>query len=153
MTEQKIEPQENPAPTMEKPTLESIKKEFEATQEATAKKRGKSKREYKRVRFHEKSQDGQPVDIVLAIGDEVLVVRRGVETIVPQVFLEVADHAVVVGWKYNPETQANVPTRIQKYGYSLIGDATEEEYLKLKSEGTEKTKEELARSEQQGISY
>lgn len=108
------------------------------------------KRRYFHVKFFERSDDSQPEDIALTLNGETLVVRRGVDTILPEAYIEIAEHATIIGRKYDPMTNTNSPRVTKRYAFSIGSEATEEEFLELKNAGTKKTKEALKRKEAEG---
>lgn len=95
---------------------------------------------YFRCVFQERSDSSQTQDVPLSVNGETLVVKRGEETILPEAFYEVAKNAVIIGKKFDPATRSIKDVKITKYLVSKIGEATEEEYLQMKKDGTEKTK-------------
>lgn len=135
------------ASTEESP--KAVEAETPATEAKTEPKAVKKKR-YWYVRFHERSDDSQPEDIILTVNGETLVVRRGVTTILPEAYVEVADNATIMSMKYDPITNKTVPRVVKKLPFYREREATREEYLAMKAEGTQKTKEELKRREASG---
>lgn len=95
---------------------------------------------YFRCVFQERSDSSQTQDVPLSVNGETLVVKRGEETILPEAFYEVAKNAVIIGKKFDPATRSIKDVKITKYLVSKVGEATEEEYLQMKKDGTEKTK-------------
>lgn len=108
------------------------------------------RKKYYYVKFHERGDESQPEDIALTLNGNTLVVRRGVSTILPEAYLEIAKNATIIGKKYNPITNVMSPRIVNKYPFFVEREATEEEFLELKKSGTEKTKEALKRKEAEG---
>ena len=80
-------------------------------------------------------------NVVLGVNGEILVIQRNVEVIIPEPYLRVAQSAVI---RYNyPEAGENSKTKVKHFAQSrcacdVLGEATEEEFLKMKRAGTEK---------------
>lgn len=111
-----------------------------ATKTETAPTPRKPKCRYFRCIFQERSDANQTQDVALSVNGETLVVKRGEETILPEPFYIVAKNAVIVGRKYDGGTNSTREVKISKYIVSKIAEATEEEYLQMKADGTAKTK-------------
>ena len=100
-----------------------------------------TKTRYFRVRFHERESSTEMPNVVLGVNGEILVIQRNVEVIIPEPYLRVAQSAVI---RYNyPEAGENSKTKVKHFAQSrcacdVLGEATEEEFLKMKKEGTEK---------------
>ena len=97
---------------------------------------------YHKVRFHERHDANQDPSVILSVQGEVLTCMRGVETIIPQRFREVADHATQPHYVQLPGVDRKVDGHIRTWPYDYLGEATEEEFNALRKEGTEKTRAE-----------
>jgi len=101
---------------------------------------------YYRVRFSHKQNPYDEEDVILTVNGETLVMQRGVDTIIPGRFKECADHATYPHFTQNrPNEPRKQVGSIMVYPYSLLGEATEAEYLRMLREGNKTTKETLAR--------
>ncbi len=103
-----------------------------------------AKAKYKRVRFEQKSNEIDPNDVVLAVQGFQVKCQRGVETIVPDFILEAADHATYKKFTVRPGEGRKVGATIRKFPYSVLGDATYEQFLAEFRAGTKKTKQAVA---------
>ena len=102
-------------------------------------------KKYFRVRFHERQTPTEPVNVVLGINGEILVVKRGELVILPEEFVELARSCVLRCYFPVPEGQKTVRKKMTmpRCSFDLLGEATEAEYLKMKEEGTKKTIQDL----------
>ena len=102
-------------------------------------------KKYFKVRFHERQIPTEPVNVVLGINGEILVVKRGELVILPEDFVERARSCVLRCYFPVPEGQKTVRKKMTmpRCSFDLLGEATEAEYLKMKEEGTKKTIQDL----------
>ena len=110
-----------------------------------AKNEEKSGKKYYKVRFHERQSSTEPVNVVLGVNGDILVIRRGEEVILPEEYVELARSCMLRCYFPVPEGQKTVRKKLTmpRCSFDLLGEATEAEYLKMKKEGTEKTIQEL----------
>jgi hypothetical protein len=101
------------------------------------------KEKYYRVRFQAKSHPNDTDDVMLAVNGETLLIGREKEVVVPQRFLECADHAVHQHFRQLPNKPRKVMGTIKTYPYDRLGEATEMEYFKQKDEGTALTRDAI----------
>lgn len=94
------------------------------------------KEKYWWVRFNAKSNPNDTDDVQLMVNGETLVIRREVEVVVPDRFLECADHGTYPVFIQTPNKPRKVVGKIQFYPYTRLKEATEEEFLRHKAEGT-----------------
>jgi hypothetical protein len=99
-----------------------------------------TKEKYFRVSFQARADKNDPEDVMLSVNGETLVIQREKEVIIPARFRECADHALIIQFKQLPDQPRKLEAPIKSYPYSLIGEATEAEYLKQKAEGDRKTR-------------
>ena len=102
-------------------------------------------KKYFKVRFHERQTPTEPVNVVLGINGEILVVKRGELVILPEEFVELARSCVLRCYFPVPEGQKTVRKKMTmpRCSFDLLGESTEAEYLKMKEEGTKKTIQDL----------
>lgn len=103
----------------------------------------KVKEKYWKAVFNQRVGPGEEKDVELTVNGEPLIIQRGVETIIPDRYRECADHTTYEIFTQKPNQPRKSVGTAQLYPYALMGEATEEEYLKLKAEGNKKTQEEL----------
>ena len=103
-----------------------------------------AKAKYKRVRFEPKSNPIDTNDVVLAVQGFQVKCQRGVETICPDFILEAADHATYKKFTVRPGEGRKVGETIRKFPYSVLGDATPEQFFSELRSGTKKTKQAVA---------
>lgn len=99
---------------------------------------------YYRVKFSHKAHPNDEEDVTLIVNGAPLVIARGVEVIIPGRYKECADHATYPQFTQRPNEERKIVGTIKVFPYSLLGEASEEEYLELLAVGNEKTKEKLA---------
>ena len=117
----------------------SPKNEVQDTQKRPA----EPKEKYFKVRFQAKSHPNDSRDVMLAVNGETLLINRESEVIVPQRFLECADHAVYPHFRQMPNQPRKIVGKIKVYPYDRLSESTEAEYFKQKKEGTEQTKDAI----------
>jgi len=98
---------------------------------------------YYRVIFNHKSNPNDEDDVTLIVNGETLVCQRGVEVIIPGRYKECADHATYPVFKQRPNEARKQVGTVMVFPYSLVGEATEQEYLKMLTEGNKKTREAI----------
>lgn len=98
---------------------------------------------YYRVTFLERQNEHEERDVTLGVNGEFLVIKRGVETIIPERYKECADHTTREVFTQKPNQPRKTVGHVKLFPYSVIGMATKEEYEKLKAEGTRTTREVL----------
>lgn len=95
-----------------------------------------AKQKYFRVKFAAKSNPQSADQVTLGVNGELVVVQREKEVVLPEKFLEAADNATVLQYKQLPGEPRKIVGKVQTFPYVKIGEASEAEYLKMKSEGT-----------------
>jgi hypothetical protein len=103
---------------------------------------------YHKVRFHNKANANDPEYITLTVNDERIVCQRGKDTIIPERFKECADNAVSDHFEDDGESDRKVRTTMMAAPYLYLGEATKEEYLRMKREGTAATRAKMERDAQ-----
>jgi len=83
---------------------------------------------YSVVVFHEKPHQDLQNDVILGHNTEVIQCQRGVEVIIPNKYLGVADDGIFRKFKVIPGEDRKVSSVIQHYPYTRIREATKEEY-------------------------
>lgn len=99
----------------------------------------KSAEKYFKVIFNAKTAENDPEDVMLGVNGELLNIKRETEVVLPQRFLEVADHASETKWKQLPGQPRKKVGVVKRYPYTVLGPAKKEDYLKAKAEGTKAT--------------
>jgi hypothetical protein len=100
----------------------------------------KDAEQYYVVKFAQRSSEQDPEDVQLFVNGEVLIMQREKEIIVPQRFLECADHATHDQFRSVPGRSHKSVAKIKTYPYERIRLSTEKEYLKQHAEGTRTVK-------------
>jgi len=100
-------------------------------------------RKYYRVTFNHKSRPNDEDDVTLIVNGETLVIKRGVEVIIPERYKECADHATYPVFRQRPNESRKQIGTVMVFPYSLMGDATEKEYLIQLEKGNKQTKEAI----------
>lgn len=109
-------------------------------------KRGAEKTEYRRIKFHSKSDKNQTDDIILSLNGETLLIQRDKEIVLPESFLRVADEATYNQYKAGTGSR-KVASRVRLYPYDMIGNATEKEFFAQRADGTRRQAEARTRDE------
>ncbi len=104
----------------------------------------KSGEKYIRIRFQAKSHPNDTEDVPLGVNGEILNIQREKEVVIPERFVEVAQHAEQVYYKTVPGEKRKVPTKVITYPYTILGEASEADYLNLKREGNRIAREAQA---------
>jgi len=99
-----------------------------------------------RVRFHDKSNPNDTDSVTLGVNGEILIAQRNEETIIPERYAECARHATYPVFKQLPGERRKITGKVMTFPFDVIGEATREEYMALKKEGTKKTQEALDRA-------
>jgi len=134
------EPEKKAEKSQEQTTIPAEKSEARKNE---IKKDKPTKEEYSRVVFQEKYTPGQPDEVMLSVNGEVLIIQRGVETIVPKKHLEVADHSLERKFSQSPDQPRKFAGMVKRYQYTYLGPATKKEYDAMKKLGTEKTRDSM----------
>jgi len=100
---------------------------------------------YFEVRFSAKSNPIDSDDVVLAVQGETLVIQREKNIVLPERFLECADHTRYPKFTQEPGKDRKTGSMIMTFPYQRIREATEEEYLQQKTSGTKKVKRDIER--------
>ncbi len=98
---------------------------------------------YYRVRFNAKSNPNDTDDVQLSVNGETLQIQRDKDVVIPQRFLECADHTTYDQFRQLPNQPRKVVARLKTYPYNVIAPATKEEYVKQRADGTKKQKESI----------
>jgi len=98
---------------------------------------------YFEVVFHARSSPNDTESVQLAVNGETLIMQREMPVIVPQRFLECADHAVRPVFRQLPNKPRKVTGSVKTYPYEKKRPATREEYENQKREGTQKTLDDI----------
>ncbi len=103
-------------------------------------------RRFKRVKFHSKSDKNQPNDVVLSVNGHTLLLKRDMPVVLPEPFLIAADNATYNQYQTGSGSR-KVIAKVRRYPYDMLGDATEEEYQQMLSDGSRKQAEARERDE------
>lgn len=105
----------------------------------------KEPEKYYRVRFNGKARPDDYDDVILSVNGETLVIQREKEVIVPGRFKECADHAMYQVFRQRPGEDRKVAGTVSVFPYSLLGEASEKDWLEFKTAGDKKQKENIKR--------
>jgi hypothetical protein len=109
----------------------------------------KKKEKCYRLFIHEKQND-QDLDYVpVGVNGEVLQITRGTEVVIPERFKEVLEHAKYPVYRVKPGQTRKVTSWVRKVPFDVLGEATYEEYEKMRKSGTAKHREELEKAEKE----
>jgi len=113
-----------------------------AVQTKTRKKTKKAE-EFWKVRFNAKSSVNDEDQVTLGCNGVLLKIEREKDVILPQRFLEVADHTVSIQYVQKPGEKRKIAGKVQTFPYTKIGKSTRAEYLIMKKKGTSDTKRSM----------
>lgn len=97
------------------------------------------------VRFHPKSVPTDKDDVELFVNGECLLAARDVETIVPDRFLDAADHAIRPVFKQEPGKTRKTVGWVATYNYTKIRQATKAEFETMRRAGNKKMRAVIAK--------
>lgn len=103
---------------------------------ATASKNAAKEEKYYYVTFAAKASEQGTEQVQLGVNGKIVVIQREQEVILPERYLEVADHAIVEKWKQLPGEDRKKTGSVQTYPYRRGKQATKADYLKALKEGT-----------------
>jgi hypothetical protein len=95
---------------------------------------------YYRVMFSQKASPSDPDDVELSVNGETLVIKRGVEVIIPARFKECADNATFQQFRQLPGKPRKLIGHIKVFPYQLMGESTKPEFDKMKTDGDRQTR-------------
>lgn len=91
---------------------------------------------YYRIHLHEKTRHEDPDRVYAAVNGECLYLQRGAEVVLPQRFLEVLNNAVVPQYLLEADERGRAKVgAIRRATYTVLGQSSREEFLKMKQEG------------------
>lgn len=96
---------------------------------------------YFEVVFAEKSNENDTIDVQLCVNGEALTIQRGRPVVVPQRYLEAADHTKSEVISQEPGKDRKTVAWVQTFTYTKLREATKEEFYRLKKHGDQQTKE------------
>jgi hypothetical protein len=123
-------------------------KTLEVKEPAKEETRGRPKKpveKYFKVRFHDKSNPEDQDNVELSVNGEVLVLQREKEVVLPERFLICAQNATYPVYKQLPGKQRKIQAWVKTFPFSNLGEADEKEFIRQKTEGNKKTKENIQR--------
>ena len=103
---------------------------------------------FRRVVFHPRSNTSDPEDVVLSVNGNALVIKRGVETILPEPYLEAAEHTKIRTFRQVGRDMRKEVVELSPYPYQDLGAASREEYMAMLRKGTRDTVKALEREGQ-----
>jgi len=123
---------------------------IEALQKASEKpKTAKTaKMKYWHAKFQAKSTENDDNCVSLSVNGDVIIMQRETDVILPDSYLEAADHATRKHFEQKPGHDRKVVGTIKKYMYSRGEESTKEEYDKFMKKGNKTRDEDFARKEQ-----
>lgn len=99
------------------------------------------------VTFSPQQSPNDTKDVRLMWEGQCLIVQRMKEVVLPGFYIEVADHALRDHYTQTPQEGRKKVGTIQEYPYTVIREATRQEYLEMKAKGDEIQREKLRREE------
>jgi hypothetical protein len=100
------------------------------------------------VIFAPRGSKEDPLDVTLNWEGQCLQMQRNVPVILPGHYLEVADNATYPVYIQTPEQSRKITGHVQFFPYTVLREATYEEYLAMKREGDRITRETRRKEEQ-----
>ncbi len=114
-------------------------------QKGKAQKEQVPEEKFYRVLFSEKSSPNDTDDVQLHVNGETLVIQRNKEVIIPERFKVCADNATYQQFSQKPGKPRKLRGTIKIYPYQLMGDATLNDFQKMRSVGNKQTKQNIAK--------
>jgi hypothetical protein len=96
---------------------------------------------YWEVIFSPQSNRDDPEDVTLTHNGTCLQIKRNEKVILPGYYLEIADNATFPKFIQTPEVSRKIVAYVQFFPYTVLREATEEEYFAKKREGDRLTRE------------
>lgn len=103
---------------------------------------------YWEVEFAPASQTSDPIDVKLTWEGQSLLIKRRMPVILPGFYIENADNSTRDNFIQTPEQGRKKVGVIQTYPYSVLREATREEYLEQKASGDRAFREKIRRDDQ-----
>lgn len=103
------------------------------------------KEKYFWVMFAAKTDKYQTDDVVITCNGDALVFQRMVKSIAPQRYLEIAENANYPVIEQKPNHPRKTVAIVTKYPRTILGEATEQEFLEWRRQGTTKLQDEFNR--------
>jgi len=92
------------------------------------------------VLFSPKAKPDDQNDVTLSVDGVCLQMKREAPVVLPGPYLEVADHGVYPTYIQLPGQDRKIAGRIKFFPYTVLREATEEEYIAQKASGDKETK-------------
>jgi len=99
------------------------------------------KMKYHRVIFQAKTSPNDEEDVTLTLNGDVMICKRETEVILPESYLEIADHAVHNQYEQKPGQPRKKVGKVKKYVYTRLKAASEEEFLASLAKGNKERDE------------
>lgn len=103
---------------------------------------------YWEVLFSPQGSKDDPEDVTLTWNGQCLQIKRNERVVLPGYYLEIADNATYPKYIQTPEQSRKIVAYVQFFPYTVMREATEEEYLAQKREGDRLTREARRREEE-----
>ena len=97
-----------------------------------------------RVMLSDKTSPNDTDDVELSVNGETLMIQRGIEVIIPDRFKVCADNSTYQQFTQIPGKPRKLRGIIKVYPYQLMGEAKQEDFIKMKRKGDRRTKEVIA---------
>lgn len=103
---------------------------------------------YWEVLFSPQGSKDDPEDVTLTWNGQCLQIKRNERVVLPGYYLEIADNATYPKYIQTPEQSRKIVAYVQFFPYTVMREASEEEYLAQKKEGDRLTKEARRKEEE-----
>jgi len=100
------------------------------------------------VRFHPKGSPNDEHDVVLSVNGEPLIIARQKRVCIPGRYRECCDNGMYPVFRQLPGKDRKVVAWVKHFNYDMLGDATESDFIKMKRDGTIRTKKAMEQSEE-----
>ena len=102
---------------------------------------------YWEVQFSPAKSENDPIDVALLWEGQCLIIKRMEPVVLPGFYIEVADNATRDHYTQTPESGRKRIGVIQEYPYTVLREASREEYLAQKTSGDAVMRERLRKDE------
>jgi len=93
------------------------------------------------VKFHDKSSKEQTQDVQLGVKGEFIIIQRGVRVPLLNRYVEAAKNAFKVTFEQEPNKPRMTTGSVLEYPFDTFEEATMEDWLNFKKNGTKKAQE------------
>ena len=95
------------------------------------------------VQFNDRTNEQEEEKVVLTVNHDTLVIKRMAKVPIPERFIECAQHAARPVFKQMPGEPRKVEGHVHTYPFSILGEATWDDYWSMRRKGTKDTQDRI----------